>query len=79
MKEENGSIQKLTVLQFLCIQLGWQGGTIHQAFQAVMDISESNNNYPNKAFISFSFAAMEKSNLIDRHSAGYEKLKNLLK
>lgn len=79
MKEENGSIQKLTVLQFLCIQLGWQGGTIHQALQEVKDNPENNNNYPNKNFISFSFAAMEKSNLIDRQSAGYEKLKELLK
>lgn len=79
MKEENGSVQKLTVLQFLCIQLGWQGGTIHQALQAVSDISESNNTYPNKAFIVFSFVAMEKSNLIDQQSAGYEKLKELLR
>lgn len=79
MKEDNRSVQKLTVLQFLCIQLGWQGGTIHQALQAVRDTSENNNNCPNKAFISFSFAAMEKSNLIDQQSAGYEKLKELLK
>lgn len=79
MKEENGSIQKLTVLQFLCIQLGWQGGTIHQALQALKDTPESSIAYPNKAFISLIFAAMEKSSLIDRQSAGYEKLKELLK
>lgn len=78
MKTENETIEKLTVLQFLCIHLHWQGGTIHQALQAVKDLPD-NNAYPHRSHIAFSLAAMENSELIDRQSAGYEKLKSLLK
>ena len=71
-------MQKLTVLDFLCIHLHWQGGTIHQALQAVKDL-DNINSYPHKNHILFSLEAMEKSDLIDTNSAGYDKLKNILK
>ena len=71
-------MEKLTVLDFLCIHLHWQGGTIHQALQAVKDL-DNINSYPHKNHILFSLEAMEKSDLIDTNSAGYDKLKNILK
>lgn len=72
-------MEKLTVLEFLCIQLNWQGGTIHQALQAIQDLPDDNNTYPHKKHILSSLEAMEKSGLIDRNTAGYDKLKNILK
>lgn len=72
-------MQKLTVLDFLCIHLHWQGGTIHQALQAVQDLPCNANSYPHKSHILFSLDAMEKSGLIETKSAGYDKLRNILK
>jgi hypothetical protein len=72
-------MEKLTVLDFLCVHLGWQGGTIHQALQAVQDLPGTANSYPHKNHILLSLEVMEKSDLIDTESAGYDKLKNILK
>ena len=72
-------MEKLTVLDLFCIHLGWQGRTIHQALQAVEDLPVNANSYPHKSHIIFSLEAMKKSDLIDTKSAGYDKLKNILK
>ena len=72
-------MEKLTVLDFLCIHLHWQGGTIHQALQAVQDLPGTTNSSPHRNHILFSLDAMEKSGLIDTKSAGYDNLRNILK
>ncbi len=38
-------MEKLTVLEFLCSQFGWQGGTIHQAIQELKDRCNSELGY----------------------------------
>ncbi len=72
-------MEKLTVLQFLCSQFGWQGGTIHQALQELKDRCSSELGYFNKGVIRVTWQDCLKENLIDVDTAGYKDVGNILK
>ena len=72
-------MEKITVLQFLCSQFGWQGGTIHQALQELKDRCKSELGYFNKGVISMMWKECLKENLIDVNTSGYKEVKSILK
>ena len=72
-------MEKITVLQFLCLQFGWQGGTIHQALQELKDRCNSELGYFNKGVISMIWKECLKENLIDVNTAGYKEVGSILK
>ena len=72
-------MEKITVLQFLCSQFGWQGGTIHQAIQELKDRCNSDLGYFNKGVISVAWEQCLKENLIYIDTAGCKEVENILK
>ena len=72
-------MEKLTVLQFLCSQFGWQGGTIHQALQELKNRCNSELGYFNKGVIRITRQECLKENVIDTKTAGYKEFENILK
>lgn len=72
-------MKKITVLQFLCSQFGWQGGTIHQALQELKDRCNSGLGYFNKGVISMMWKECLKENLIDVNTSGYKEVESILK
>lgn len=72
-------MKKITVLQFLCSQFGWQGGTIHQALQELKDRCNSGLGYFNKGVISMMWKECLKENLIDVNTSGYKEVGSILK
>ena len=61
-------MEKLTVLQFLCSQFGWQGGTLHQAIQELKDRCNSDLGYFNKGVIRITWQECLKENRISRYT-----------
>ncbi len=72
-------MEKITVLQFLCSQFGWQGGTIHQALQELKNRCNSELGYFNKGVIGMMWQECLKENLIEVNTAGYKEVENILK
>lgn len=72
-------MEKITVLQFLCSQFGWQGGTIHQALQELKDRCNSDLGYFNKGVIGMMWQECLKVNSIDVKTAGFKEVENILK
>ena len=72
-------MEKLTVLQFLCSQFGWQGGTIHQAIQELKDRCNSELGYFNKGVIRITWQECLKENIVDIDTAGYKEVESILK
>ena len=72
-------MEKITVLEFLCSQFGWQGGTIHQALQELKDRCNSELGYFNKGVISMMWQECLKENLIDVNTSGYKEVESILK
>lgn len=72
-------MEKLTVLDFLCIHLHWQGGTIHQALQELKDRCNSELGYFNKGVIGMMWQECLKENVIDTKTAGFKEVENILK
>ena len=72
-------MEKITVLQFLCSQFGWQGGTLHQAIQELKDRCNSDLGYFNKGVISVAWEQRLEENIIDIKTAGFKEVGNILK
>ena len=72
-------MEKITVLQFLCSQFGWQGGTIHQALQELKDRCNSGIGDFNKGVISMMWKEYLKEDIIDVKTSGFKEVENILK
>ena len=72
-------MEKLTVLQFLCSQFDWQGGTIHQALQELKDRCNSELGHFNKGAIRMMWQECLKEDVIDVKTAGFKEAENILK
>ena len=72
-------MEKITVLEFLCLRFGWQGGTIHQALQELEDRCNSELGYYNKLALGVMWRTYLHENLIDIKTAGFKEVENILK
>ena len=72
-------MEKITVLQFLCSQFGWQGGTTTKAKLELKDRCNSELGYFNKGVISVAWEQCLEENIIDTKTAGFKEVENILK